>query len=121
MSVSLIYEGGIQAAAPVRLTTTSATDIVTAPTADNTIIISSFSLANETGSAVQMSVHYYDGTTDFLWFARSVPANDTIIVCEIPMRLRGGQKMKATAATGNAITVTPIVTRLHKNVAVRPI
>jgi hypothetical protein len=82
---------------------------------DSSGILSSFSLANETGSAVIVAMHYFDGTTDFLMFRRSVPATDTIIISDLPIRLYSGDKIKATAASGNAITVTPIMMRSHAN------
>lgn len=113
MSVSGNYIGGVARPFPARLTTTNATDIVVAT--DHSEIIASFSLANETGSAVVAACHYYDGTTDFLVFRRSVPANDTVIVSDIPLRLYSGDKFKVTAASANAITVTPINIRSHPN------
>ena len=113
MSISGNYKGGISRPFPVRLTTTSATDIVTGY--DSSQIIAGFSLANETGSPVVVACHYFDGATDFLVFRRSVPATDTVVVSDIPLRLHSGAKFKATAATGNAITVTPVVLENHPN------
>jgi hypothetical protein len=113
MSVSGNYAGGVERPLPTRLTGTGATDVVTAN--DSSGVVSSFSLANETGSDVVVAVHYFDGTTDFLIFRRSVPATDTIIISDLPIRLYGGDKLKATAASGNAITVTPIIMRSHAN------
>jgi hypothetical protein len=115
MSVSGNYSGGIVRPIPVRLTTTNATDIVTAT--DSSDVISSFSLANETGSAVVVDCHYNNGSTDFLVFRRSVPATDTVIISDLPIRLYSGDKFKVTAATGNAITVTPFIVRSHPNEA----
>ena len=115
MSVSGNYSGGVARPIPVRLTSTSATDIVTAT--DRSDVVSSFSLANETGSAVVVALHYYDGATDFLIFRRSIPATDTVIVSDLPIRLYPGDKFKATAASANAITVTPILIRSHPNEA----
>lgn len=115
MSVDVLYQGGLENPNPVRLTTTSATSVFTAT--DNNVTIGAFSLANETGSAVTVDVHFNDGSTDFLVFRRSVPATDTIVVDNIPLRMRNANVFKVTAATGNAITVTPIVTRNSPNVA----
>lgn len=113
MSVSAFFNGGIETPLPIRLTTTSLTDIFTAT--DRSSTIASWSLANETGGGVLADCYYYDGTTNFLVFSRSVGANDTVIVTDIPLRLRDGNKFKVQAATGNAITVTPIVSRSHYN------
>lgn len=113
MSVS--FPGNVEAPVPVRLTTTSLTDIYTTQADDHSSTIAAWTLANETGSAVQVGCYFYNGTTDFLWFNRSVPANDTVLVIDVPMRLRGGNKFKVQAATGNAITVNPVVIRSHPN------
>tara|TARA_R110002110_G_scaffold37601_4_gene124036 strand:- start:770 stop:1156 length:387 start_codon:yes stop_codon:yes gene_type:complete len=113
VSVSGNFLGGVPRPLPIRLTTTNSTDIVTATGKDE--ILASFSLANETGSAVVVACHYYDGATDFLVFRRSVPGSDTVIVSDIPLRLYTGDKFKVTAAIGNAITVTPIIIRSHPN------
>lgn len=113
MTISANYAGGIQRPMPVRLTTTSLTDIVTG--VDNTATVGSWSLANETAGAVVTDCYYHDGTTDFLVFSRSVPANDTVIVSDVPLRLYSGDKFKVQAATGNAITVTPVIVTNYAN------
>lgn len=113
MSVNGNYSGGMPRPKPIRLTTTNQTDIVTGY--DKGDVLAAFSLANETGLAVVVDCHYYDGTTNFLVFRRSVPATDTVIVSEIPIRFYSGDKFKVTASTGNAITVTPIIIRSHPN------
>ena len=115
MSINGNYAGGVIRPLPVRLTALNATDIVTGY--DNSVVVDSFGLANETGTAVQMSCHYYsaDTTTSYLIFARSVPANDTVIVTDIPIRLYTGDKFTATAGTINAITVNCTVTNLGKS------
>lgn len=115
MSVSGNYAGGVARPSPVRLTTTSQTDVVTG--FDSASVVAAFSLANETASAVTVDCHYFNGTTNFLVFRRSVPAADTVIVSEIPLRLYINDKFKVTAATSNAITVTPILIRSHPNEA----
>ena len=115
MSVDAYYQGGLEAPAPVRLTTASITTIFTAT--DNNVTIGGFSLANETGTGAIVAIHVNDGSTDNLVFRRSVPADDTVIVDNLPIRLRNGHVFKATAATPNAITVTPIITRSLEIVA----
>lgn len=115
MSVDAYYQGGLENPKPVRLTTASATAIFTAT--DNNVTIGAFSLANETASATIVDIHFNDGSTDHLVFRRSVPADDTVIVDNLPLRLRSGNIFKATAATANRITVTPIITRSLENVA----
>lgn len=116
MSIQGNYRGGlVNPANIVRLTTTSATTILTAQNSSQTL--AGFSLANETSSAVVVACHFNDGSTDFLFFRRSVPANDTVIVSDIPIRMRSGDSFKVTAATGNAITVTPVILENFPNEA----
>lgn len=113
MSVSGNYFGGVQTPTPTRLTSTSATAVATG--VDRFSVVSAWSLANETGSAVQVSLHFNDGATDFMIWRGSVAANGTTVVSDLPILLREGQSIKATAASANAITVTPIIIRSHAN------
>lgn len=113
MSVSGNYEGGVETPKPARLTTTSATDVVTG--VDRFSVLASFSLANETGSSVIVSCYFNNGSTDFLVYRATVAGASTLIISELPLRLREGQKFKVQAATANAITVTPIMIRSHAN------
>ena len=114
MSIQGTYRGGLVNPSDItRLTTTSATTIFTAVNSSQTL--AGFSLANETASAVIVACHFNDGTTDFLFFRRSVPANDTVIVTDIPIRMRSGDSFKVTAATGNAITVAPVMLENFSN------
>lgn len=117
MSISVFTQGGLQQPNPVRLTTASLTDVYTAP--DSAPTIASWSLANETGNPVQVDCYYSDGTTDFLEWSGIVPANESVNVTEQPLKLREGNKFKVKAATGNAITVSPKVTRVMPNAPAR--
>ena len=114
MSYMGAYPGAVQLPKPVRLTTTSSTDIKTAT--DDIELVGAISFANETGSAVaSVLCHYYDGTTDFLVFSAPVPAYGTVVMEGMPIKLKSGDKIKVTASTANAITVTPIVSRIQQN------
>lgn len=114
MSYMGTYPGAVQLPKPVRLTTTSSTDIKTAT--DDIELVGAISFANETGSAVaSVLCHYYDGTTDFLVFSAPIPAYSTVVMEGMPIKLKSGDKIKVTAATANAITVTPIVSRIQQN------
>lgn len=108
MSVNSNIQGGLNQPIALRLTGTSNTDLFEA-TDDNTSIIS-MSIANETGSAATISVFWYSAasTTSYLVFRSSIAANGTTIVTDIPIRLRNGDKITATADTGNALTVSLI-------------
>ena len=117
MSISVFTQGGLQQPEPVRLADTLLTDVFTAK--DNSPTIGSWSLANETASPVQVNCYYSDGTTDFLEWSGSIPANESVNVTGQPLRLREGDKFKVQATTGNAITVSPKVTRVMPNAPAR--
>lgn len=105
MSIQGNYIGGLERPEMTRLTTTSATTVKSAQNGQTTI--GSIGLANETGSAVVVELHYNDGTTDFLYWKEEVPANEAIKIEGLPLRLYVNDVLKATAATSNAITVYP--------------
>lgn len=117
MSISVFTQGGLQRPSPVRLSDALLTDVFTAP--DNAPTIVSWSLANETGSPVQVNCYYFNGTTDFLEWSGSVPANESVNVTGQPLPLMKGDKFKVQAATGNAITVSPKTTRVNPNAPAR--
>jgi len=104
MSVNINVSGGLQKPTHVRLTTAAQTDVYTATTYGETVV--AISMANETGGAVTILIEHYDGTTNWNTFRRSVPATDTLILSDFPIRMRKDDKIKATAASGNAITVS---------------
>lgn len=113
MTIVANYSGGIEASIPVRLTTTAITDIYTGTDKNSTA--ATITIANETGGAVSVIISYFDGTTNHAVFRKSVPANDTIQVTNMPMKLKIGDKVKATAGTANALTVTCSIVRSHPN------
>ena len=61
--------------------------------------------SNETAGVVNILISYFDGTNDHFLFRKPVPANDTVIFSDFPKPLYDGMKIKATAASANAITV----------------
>lgn len=116
MTIQASYSGGLSREPnPTRLTTTGNTDIYTAT--DNTVTVAGFGIANETGSAVAISVFWYNltNTTSYLIWRGSIAADATEIVSDIPQRMRTGDKITATAATGNALTVNPKIIRQGRN------
>ena len=112
MSIHGNYAGGIFSP-PVCVTLASAaqTDIVTA--ADNNNIVGSVGLANDTGASITASLHFFDGATNWLVYKKVVPANDTVVVENIPIRLRTGYKIKATGAAN--LTVSVYLVASHTN------
>lgn len=115
MSVSGQYQGGLQSPVPVRLTTTGQTVVFTATDKDTTV--AAFSLANETGSAVVANVYLKRSGTSYLVWRGSIAASGATVVADMPLRLRDADTFEVTAASGNALTVTPIIIRSHANVA----
>lgn len=111
MSVSILLSGGLSKCLPVRLTTTARTDIFTAEVgtsrARSTVV--SVVCSNETAGAVIILIEYFDGATNYFLFRRSVPANDTVVFNDFPIILYDGQKIRATAASANALTVATAV------------
>lgn len=92
----------------LRLTAATITDVLTATDQFQTVI--GVILTNETGGAVNLLLDWYDGTTDNHIWKKPVPANDSVVLDQ-PIRLLTGNKIKATAGSGNAITVTLITKR----------
>lgn len=106
MSVLLNVPGTVPPPTSVRLTTTSITDIVTAT--DNNSIVVAIIVANETAGAVTILIDRFDGTTNWHTYAKSVPANDTVLLSDFPIRGLTGHKIKATAGSANALTVSVV-------------
>ncbi|PHS03819.1 MAG: hypothetical protein COA78_17255 [Blastopirellula sp.] len=115
MSIQANYAGGLQRPGPVPLTTTDMTAIVVASNRSNTV--AGYSLANGSGSTVQVACYYYDGTTEFLVWIGEIPAYRTEIISDAPLQLFDGDEFRVQAAAGAAITVNPTVVFSHQNEA----
>lgn len=107
--ISANYSGGLVQTTPVKITTTSTTDIYADGTKEEVCV--SFCIVNEHSSALAVSVYVNDGTSDVLYWEKSVPANDTLIETDAPMKLRDGYKITAQVGTINVITITPTILR----------
>lgn len=106
MSITTLISGGLITPKCTYLTTTAQTDIFTAQVGRSRSTVTSIGLVNETAAAVIVLIEFFDGTSNYKVFKRSIPANDTVYVPDLPLYLQENQKIKATAATANAITVT---------------
>lgn len=104
MSVLVDIPGTVPAPESVRLTTIGTTDIYTATDANSIVV--AIIVANETAGAVTILVDRFDGSTNFHTFAKSVAANGSEILSDFPIRLLTGHKIKATAGSANALTVS---------------
>lgn len=106
MSVLLNIPGVVPQPTSVRLTSTSITDIITA--VDNNSIVLAIIVANETAGAVTIMIDRFDGSTNWHTYAKSVPANDTVLLSDFPIRGLTGHKIRATAGSANALTVSVV-------------
>lgn len=110
MSVHGNYGGGLENPVPVAITLAATkTDIVTAN--DNAATLASFGVSNNGGGATVVQVYFYDGTTDFLIWVKSVADDTTEIVSDLPIALRDGDKIKAEAVNADYVTITPVIVR----------
>lgn len=109
MSVGIGIAGGLQKPTSTRLTAITITDVYTADSDGETVV--AITMANETAAAVIIKIDRFDGTTHWNTYRKSVPADDTLILSDFPMRLRIGHIIRATAASANAITVNVDVVR----------
>ena len=113
MSVAGNYHGGLEVTQPVLLTTTNLTDIVEGY--DRFSTVASWAITNTKTGTVHADIFLYDGTTDWEVYCCSIGSHQTIIVSDLPLRLRDGMKMKAQADTANQIVIVPVVIRTHAN------
>lgn len=104
------YQGGLTSTNPIKLTGSSLTDIHVS--GSNKEILAGFCIVNEHTSALEVSVYWGDGSTDILFWRKSISAGDTVTENEIPLRLQDGYAIKAQCVTVDKIAVTPIVLRV---------
>ncbi len=99
MSVNANYTGNIrkpECHALIGATVEAVGDVAT----DRTQTLASWSVVNPTGGAVTCSLYWNDGAIDHLVWRKSVPANDTLIESNLPVRLDTGNSVKASGASG---------------------
>ena len=118
MSVQISVPGVLEPPTSIRPTTTNVTDAlsIAAGGAGKTVI--GIIVANEDGSARLASVWWNNGTTDFLIFERSIPANETVTeALARPIQLNAkaaAKKIKVQAAAADVVTFTLITTQLSQ-------
>lgn len=118
MSAMFVYVGGSERPNPQRLTTTGQTVVYTASDRDTTI--ATIGLANETGAAVVVNVYWKNGTTSYLIWRGTVAAAGASAITDLPLRMYVGDTLEVTAASANAITVTPVVVRSQPHTPASP-
>lgn len=104
MSVNGNYAGNLDPAYHIVLAGSSAETVFTA--SDSSNVAASWAFANTTGGAVTCKLIHTVGGTDFVVWQKSVPANDTEIESNLPIRLINGDIVKAVGASGVTVTVT---------------
>lgn len=114
MSSLFHLPGVIEKLTSLRLTAATITDVLTATDASQTVV--GIWLVNETGGAVNCLVDWFDGTTNNHIMNVPVAANSMSTPLEQMIRLYSGHKIKATAASGNAITVNVLTVRSMRQV-----
>lgn len=112
MSATVLFPGSPDAPCAVALSSTSATDIYTAT--DSFVSLAATTIVNTTAGAITVTMNWNDGSTDYAFWHGSVAANTTVTAKYPAIKLRSGQKIKATGNTG--ITVFLTLSRTHGNV-----
>ena len=111
MSVTIPLPGVIQPPETTLLSTTSQTDVFTA--SDKTkVVVASISVANTDSSGVDVTLEWDDGSSEHVFWMKGVTAKSTEIISDLPLSLTSKysatQKIKATAATGNVVSITVV-------------
>ena len=110
MSATFPLTGHIDPPSSTKLTTTNQTDVFTADAAFTQKVIAIWIANEDTSNDIKVTLHWNDGSTDYAFFVGSIPSEDTLVL-DTPLRLSSQintEKIKATAATANQITVTII-------------
>ncbi len=74
-------------------------------------------IANNSGSAAVGSVYLNDGTINWLIFAKSVGANDSVQLTfdAIPLPIFSGRKLSVKSGTGGSLEFTAILTTMGQS------
>ncbi|WP_336057370.1 hypothetical protein [Nitratireductor sp. CH_MIT9313-5] len=111
MTVSTSLAGIVQPPSTTLLATTAKTDVFTASDKYVQKVVS-VAVANEdTSSAILVTLHWHDGSSDHVFWVKEIAAKSTEIVSDIPLSLSSRvatQKIKATAGIANKVSVTVI-------------
>ena len=104
MSVSILVGGGLTIPIYTVLSGTSDTNIYTATGKQERVV--SASLVNTSGGAIVTKLIWRRAGTvvDVVFYVKSVPANDTVIV-DYPVRLMEGDIIKANGNTGITVNL----------------
>lgn len=106
MSIQGNFTGNVQVPVSQELANTSTTKIGDTMT-DDSLTLAGFVIANDSAGAVVTSLFWYDArtTTERLVWKKSVAANDTAIVSDMPLWLRNGDEIRAKGAADVHVTL----------------
>lgn len=110
MSVTGNYTGNLQV--PVSQTLANTTKIIVGTAmADDTMTLASWAFCNDNASAVVMQLYWYDfaNTTERLIWQKSVATDDTVIIADLPLRLRTGDEIRVVGNSSVYVTLTYIM------------
>lgn len=100
--MSYTVNGGAVLTEVVKLSTTSATDLLTAK--GKTLVIAIYA-AETAGSTPALTIEKYDGTTSFyLRNAKAMTAKE-LVQMDLLVSLKNGEKLRATAGAANQIDI----------------
>lgn len=119
MSVLIPVSGILQNPVSLLLPDNAVNDVLVldAGRADVVTIVS-IAIVNRGASPRKVTVWWTEDTTDFAIFERSVPATDSVVVTDIPVKLFAKQtdrKIRAQAPAGNEVTVTVFYTSVGQS------
>ncbi|PDT47331.1 hypothetical protein CO661_14205 [Sinorhizobium fredii] len=111
MSVQGTYVGNVYPPISQTLAGTSVT-LIDAAMPDNTFTLASFVICNATAGAVVTELYWYEAstTTQRLIWQKSVAANDTVIVSDMPLRLLRSDEIRVKGAADVRVTLIFIKT-----------
>lgn len=108
MSVVANYIGTLDYPEFYTFSAVAKVDAYTVAPTNKGLTLAAFSFANDTAGAVQCKLYHFDGTTEYLVWTGSVPANTTAIVESNPTRLRPGDIIRAVGAASVTLKLSLI-------------
>lgn len=106
MSVQGNYVGNVYP--PITQTlANSSTTVIDAGMPDHTFTLATFAICNATAGAVVTDLYWYNlaTATESLVWQKSVPANDTVIISDMPLRLLRGDEIRVKGAANVRVTL----------------
>ena len=106
MSVVANFIGSLELPAYLLLSGTSVQTVYTAE--NSTTTLAAFTLSNNTAGAITCSVFHNDGSSEWLIWTGSVPANSSVTVTDNPVRLLNTERIRASGNTNVTVKLSLI-------------